>query len=213
MSASPYPSGDDDAIAQAQATTNQLGMWAFLTTEILLFGGLFVTYALFRHAYPETFRQGGRTMDFWLGTLNTAVLLTSSLFMALADRAVRANRPRVLRRCLVLTVLLGLVFLGIKGFEYHAKFVAHLVPGPDFKASGVANPRLQIFLFFYFTMTGLHAVHMIGGIIAVSWLLVLNSRHRLSPSRAEPVVIVGLYWHFVDCIWVFLYPLFYLVGR
>ena len=209
--ATPIVTGD--AAAEARATTNQLGMWVFLTTEILLFGGMFVVYSLYRGVYPAAFRQGGQTMDFWLGTLNTAVLLTSSLFMAVADRAVRANRRRQVTACLLVTILLGLAFLGIKSYEYHAKYAAHLVPGSRFRAGGGRAPQLQIFLFLYFAMTGLHAVHMIGGLAAVSWLLALNLRGRLSPARAEPVTMVGLYWHFVDCIWVFLYPLFYLVGR
>jgi len=188
-------------------------MWTFLTTEILFFGGFFAAYALFRCAYPEAFRQGGQTMDFWLGTLNTAVLLTSSFFIALGDRAVRANRRRLLTVCLVLTTLLGLAFLVIKGYEYHGKYADHLVPGPHFRAAGSDDPRLQIFFFLYFGMTGLHALHMVAGLVAMGWLLTLNARGRLSPARAEPVAIVGLYWHFVDCVWVFLYPLFYLAGR
>jgi cytochrome c oxidase subunit 3 len=198
---------------EAKAITNQLGMWAFLATEILFFGGLFVVYTLFRFTYPEIFQAGGRSMDFWLGTLNTAVLLTSSLFMAIADRAVRADRRALLTRCLAITALLGLVFLGIKAYEYHGKFAAHLVPGPGFVAPPGSRPQLQIFYFLYFAMTGLHAVHMIGGLAAVGWLWRLNSRGRLNSGRPEPVAIVGLYWHFVDCIWVFLYPLFYLAGR
>jgi cytochrome c oxidase subunit 3 len=201
------------ALREAKSATDHLGMWTFLTTEILFFGGFFIAYALFRGAYPEAFRQGGRTMDFWLGTLNTAVLLTSSFCMALADRAVRANRRRRLTVCLTLTALLGLVFLGIKAYEYHSKYVEHLIPGPGFHAAGSQDPRLQIFFFLYFGMTGLHALHMVGGLLAMGWLLRLNARGRLSPARSEPVEIVGLYWHFVDCIWVFLYPLFYLAGR
>jgi len=198
---------------EAKAVTNQLGMWTFLATEILFFGGLFVVYTLFRLTYPEIFRQGGQSMDFWLGTVNTAVLLTSSLFMALADRAVRANQRALLTRCLALTALLGLVFLGIKAYEYHGKFAEHLVPGPGFRGPPGSGPRLQIFYFLYFAMTGLHALHMLGGLAAVGWLWRLNAQGRLNSGRTEPVVIVGLYWHFVDCIWVFLYPLFYLAGR
>jgi cytochrome c oxidase subunit 3 len=200
-------------LREAKSATDHLGMWTFLTTEILFFGGFFVAYALFRGAYPEAFRQGGRTMDFWLGTLNTAVLLTSSFCMAWADRAAQAGQRRRLTVCLALTALLGAAFLGIKAYEYHKKYAAHLIPGPGFHAANGGDPRLQIFFFLYFGMTGLHALHMVGGLLAIGWLLRLNSLGRLSPARTGPVEIVGLYWHFVDCIWVLLYPLFYLAGR
>jgi cytochrome c oxidase subunit 3 len=188
-------------------------MWTFLATEVLLFGGLFLAYTLYRMSYPDVFADGGRTMEFWLGTLNTAVLLTGSLFMAVADHAVRTDRIPLLRKCLAATVALGIVFLVIKGFEYDAKFTGHLVPGRGFRPVGPAGQREQIFFFLYFAMTGLHALHMVGGVAAVSWLWILCARGRLSRRRPDPVAIVGLYWHFVDCIWIFLYPLFYLAGR
>lgn len=196
-----------------KSVTNHLGMWTFLATEILFFGGLFVAYAVLRLTYPDAFAAGARTMEFWLGTLNTAVLLTSSLFMAIGDRAVRANRRGLLALCLCATAFLGAVFLGIKAFEYHSKYVHHLIPGRRFQPGAPGGAPLQLVMFLYFAMTGLHAAHMVGGLLAVGWLLWLNARRRLSPERAEPVAIVGLYWHFVDCIWVFLYPLFYLPGR
>ena len=209
------------AAREDKSVTNHLGMWVFLATEVLFFGGMFLAYALYRHAYPESFRRGAREMELWAGTLNTAVLLASSLFMAIGDRAVRADRPRLLGLCLAATALLGAVFLGIKGYEYHEKFVRHLIPGPGFRpAPGIgllpptSNPQpQQIFFFLYFAMTGLHAAHMVIGLGAVAWLIFLHARGRLSPGRAGPVAIVGLYWHFVDCVWIFLYPLFYLVGR
>ena len=202
--------------AQARAdrsVTNHLGMWVFLATEVLFFGGMFVAYTLYRHAYPEIFRQGARSMEFWAGTVNTAVLLLSSFFLAVGDRAVLSGRRRLLGFCLAATWLLGAAFLGIKALEYASKFRAGLVPGPSFRAPAGAGPQIQIFFFLYFAMTGLHAVHMIGGLAAVGWLIALHLRGALTPARAEPVAIVGLYWHFVDCIWVFLYPLFYLPGR
>ena len=195
-----------------KSVTNHLGMWVFLATEVLFFGGMFLAYALYRRAYPESFRRGAREMELWAGTLNTAVLLASSLFMAIGDRAVRADRPRLLGLCLAATALLGAVFLGIKGYEYHGKWVRHLVPGAGFNAPA-GDPRTQLFFFLYFAMTGLHAAHMVIGLGAVAWLIFLHISGWLSPDRAGPVAIVGLYWHFVDCIWIFLYPLFYLVGR
>jgi len=196
-----------------RSVTNQLGMWVFLATEVLFFGGMFLAYTLYRQAYPEIFHQGAKLMEFWPGTINTALLLTSSLFMAIADRAVLADRERLAGTCLGLTWLLGAAFLGIKAFEYASKFHAGLVPGRSFRSPPGTGPRLQIFFFLYFAMTGLHAVHMIAGLAAVGWLIVRHRRGRLTPLAAEPVAIVGLYWHFVDCIWVFLYPLFYLPGR
>jgi cytochrome c oxidase subunit 3 len=191
--------------------TVDLGMWAFLATEMLFFGSLIVAYTLYRFAYPAVFRAGAHEMEFGLGTINTAVLLISSVFMALADRAVRAGKVRLGTGLLVATGMLGAVFLGIKAFEYHSKAVDHLIPGAHFRPGG--PPQLQLFFSLYFAMTGLHAIHMILGLGAVTWLIVRLRRGTLSPSNAEPLAAIGLYWHFVDCIWVVLYPLFYLPGR
>lgn len=200
----PFPESRDAA--------NQLGLWAFLATEVLFFGGLFTCYALYRHTYPEAFADGSKLLDFWIGTLNTAVLLTSSLFMVLGDQAIKAGRRSTLRRCLIATALLGLLFLGLKGFEYWQKYQEHLIPGANFHPGDAhAAPQLQLFVFLYFAMTGLHAVHMIAGLAALGWLLWLNHRNRLSREHHAAVEMVGLYWHFVDCVWVFLYPLLYLI--
>lgn len=192
-------------------TAQRLGLWTFLATEILFFGGLLTIYAIYRHAYPAAFAIGSHKLDFWIGTINTAVLLTSSLGMALGDHALRQDHRRALQACLVVTWLLGATFLLLKGVEYHHKFTEHLVPGAHFQAGGPFAPQVQLFIFIYFALTGLHAVHMIGGLIALSWLLWLNGRGRLSRERRAPVAMVGLYWHFVDSVWVFLYPLLYLV--
>jgi cytochrome c oxidase subunit 3 len=191
--------------------TVDLGMWAFLATEMLFFGSLLVAYTLYRATYPAVFRAGAHDMEFGLGTINTAVLLVSSVSMALADRAVRAGRTALGIGLLVATAGLGAVFLGIKGFEYHSKYVDHLIPGARFRAGG--PPQLPLFFSLYFAMTGLHALHMIMGLGAVLWLIVRLRRGTLSATNAEPLAAVGLYWHFVDCIWVILYPLFYLPGR
>lgn len=191
--------------------TVELGMWAFLATEMLFFGSLILAYTLYRVAYPAVFRAGARDMEFGLGTINTAVLLISSVCMALADRAVRAGRLKLGTGLLVATAVLGAGFLGIKAYEYQAKAVEHLVPGAHFRPGGA--PQLQLFFFLYFAMTGLHAIHMVLGLGAVAWLIVRLRRGTLSPTNAEPLAAVGLYWHFVDCIWVILYPLFYLPGR
>lgn len=196
---------------EQRSVANHLGLWIFLATEILLFGGLFTCYTIYRLAYPAAFGVGSRHLEFWIGTVNTAVLLTSSLFMALGDHAIKSDRRATLRWCLFAAWLLGALFLGLKFFEYSQKFHEHLIPGFDFRAEGPAAPQLQLFIFLYFAMTGLHALHMIVGLIALSWLLWLNHRQRLSAEHHAPVEMIGLYWHFVDCVWIFLYPLLYLI--
>jgi len=196
---------------ERHAETVDLGMWAFLATEMLFFGSLVATYTLYRASYPAVFRAGAHEMEFGLGTINTAVLLISSVCMALADRAVRAGRSRLGLGLLAATWVLGLGFLGIKGFEYYSKGVDHLIPGRHFRPG--ADPRLQMFFSLYFAMTGLHALHMVLGLGAVSWLILRVRRGTLGATNAEPLAAVGLYWHFVDCVWVLLYPLFYLPGR
>lgn len=197
--------------AEQRDVANHLGMWTFLATEILFFGGLFACYSVYRWTYPQAFIAGSHHLEFWIGTTNTAVLLTSSLTMALSDLAVKRNARGALAGWLVLTWLLGLTFLGLKFFEYYQKYTEHLIPGANFHfAAGEPKP-MELFIFLYFAMTGLHAVHMIIGLGAIAWLLRLNRRGRLTTERHAPVAMVGLYWHFVDCVWIFLYPLLYLV--
>ncbi|MDB6093226.1 MAG: cytochrome c oxidase subunit [Verrucomicrobia bacterium] len=202
---SPYVDAAQRALAQ------QLGMWAFIATEVLLFGGLFIAYAVYRVHYPDAFADGSRRLDFWIGTINTAVLLASSLAMAIADIAVRRDRRRLLSGCLAMTWLLGALFLVLKGYEYHQKFVEHLIPGPHFAPAGGPAAPEQLFFVLYFAMTGLHAVHMVIGLGVIAWLFVLSRRGRLGPASPGRVELAGLYWHFVDCVWVFLYPLLYLI--
>jgi cytochrome c oxidase subunit III len=201
----------DDLAQQYEAST--LGMWAFLLTEIMLFGGLFTGYAIYRLAYPEGFAEGSHHLDVLLGTLNTGVLIASSLMMAMAVHAAQAGRQPLLTRFLLLTIGLGLVFLGIKGYEYWHKFHEHLIPGLAFVYVSPQARHVELFLFFYFVMTGLHAIHMIIGLGLLATLAVLGWRGRFSPAYHTPVEIVGLYWHFVDIVWIFLYPLLYLIGR
>lgn len=193
------------------AVTVGLGVWTFIATEILFFGGLFVAYTLYRVNYPHVFAAGAREMELGSGALNTALLLVSSVFMATADRAVRAGRRGWARACLLATLVLGVAFLGIKGLEYRSHVLHRLVPGPGFRPG--TDPRLQMYFFLYFAMTGLHAAHMILGLGAILWLLREEALGRISPERPEPVAVVGIYWSFVDCVWLFLFPLFYLPGR
>ncbi len=201
----PYTDATQRSVAQ------QLGMWTFIATEILFFGGLFAAYLVYRATYPAVFVDGSPRLGFWFGTANTAVLLSSSLSMALADNAAKSGRRDQVRRCLAVTWLLGALFLGFKFWEYHQKFAEHLVPGAHFQAAGNAAPQLQLFFLLYFTLTGLHAIHMLIGLGAIAWVASRTSRSRPTTACVAPVEMTGLYWHFVDCVWVFLYPLLYLV--
>lgn len=200
-----------DDLAQQHEASN-LGMWAFLLTEVMFFGGLFVGYTVYRTAYLPGFIAGSQHLDVLIGTLNTAVLISSSLTMALAVHAAQEGRPQLLVRCLLLTMLLGLVFLGFKGYEYWHKYHAGLVPGFTFSYTGPYARHVELFLTFYFAMTGLHALHMLIGLGVLAVLVGLARRGHFSAQYHTPVEMVGLYWHFVDIVWIFLYPLLYLIG-
>jgi len=200
----------DDLPQQLDAST--FGMWVFLLTEIMFFGGLFAGYSVYRSAYPEAFTEGSLHLDLVLGTVNTIVLIGSSLTMALAVRAAQLGDNRWVSNYLIGTLTLGSVFLGIKAFEYHHKFIEHLVPGPAFVLNG-ASPHVEMFFNFYFAMTGMHALHMvIGGGLLIYFIFQARAK-RYSPDYYGPVEVMGLYWHFVDIVWIFLFPLLYLVGH
>jgi cytochrome c oxidase subunit 3 len=201
----------DDSVQQHEASW--LGMWVFLGTEVMFFGGMFLGYTFYRTAYPQGFAAASNHLDIWLGTINTAVLICSSFTMALAVRAGQIGQNRLVKIFLCLTIVLGIVFLGIKFTEYYQKFEEHLVPGWDFRFEGALVSSAEIFFSFYFAMTGMHAVHMIIGISLLTVLIVKTARGRFSASYNTPVELVGLYWHFVDIVWIFLFPLLYLVGR
>jgi cytochrome c oxidase subunit 3 len=200
-----------------QAFAATFGMWVFLASELLFFGPLLFGYVYLRLRFPDACAHASRHTDFLLGTLNTAVLLTSSFTMALAGAAANAGQRRRALRLLVATAALGLLFLVIKGWEYHAEFAEHLFPGPGFHPRDAgAEPLMhgmELFFLLYFALTGLHALHLIAGIVAC--LLVALRLRRPPPAGAGPeaVELAGLYWHFVDLAWIFLYPLLYLVGR
>jgi cytochrome c oxidase subunit 3 len=201
----------DDPVQQYEAST--LGMWIFLATEVMFFGGLFAGYVVYRAAYPEAWAEGSRHLDITLGAVNTAVLIGSSLTMALAVRAAQVGHRGAQVLFLVLTLVLGSVFLGIKGVEYFHKFEEHLIPGATFQWEG-ANPRnIQLFYSFYFAMTGMHALHMIVGIGILATLIVMAWRGRFTPAYFTPMEVSGLYWHFVDIVWIYLFPLLYLIDR
>ena len=203
----------DDLEQQREAST--LGMWAFLITEIMFFGGLFLGYSVYRFNYPEAFAEGSHHLDVTLGSINTTVLIGSSLTMALAVRGAQLGRRNTAVGSLLLTVLLGCVFLGIKAVEYGHKFEEQLVPGTSFGYSStqVDPGQLELFFSFYFAMTGLHAFHMIIGIAILLVLVWKTWKGRFTPSYYAPLEMTGLYWHFVDIVWIFLFPLLYLIGR
>jgi len=201
-----------ESLAQ-QSLAASLGMWVFLLTEVMFFGGLFAAYVVYRYSYPEAFHHASRELDIVLGTINTVVLIGSSVTVVMAIHSTTLGHRKRASLFLVLTMLLGAVFLVIKGFEYSHKFHEHLVPGAGFVFEEPFQRRAQIFFSLYFFMTGLHALHMVIGIGLFTWLLVMNVRRRFSPSYHAPMETIGLYWHFVDIVWIFLFPLLYLVGR
>ena len=200
----------DDAEQQRDAST--LGMWVFLVTEIMFFAGMFTAYVVYRSLYPHAFAHASHHLNVVLGCINTVVLITSSLTMALAVHAAQVGHRRTLLLCLVLTMALGATFLCIKGFEYAHKFHEGLVPGPAFTYSGPDAPEAQLFFSIYFAMTGVHALHMIIGIGVLAVLVAAARRGRYTPAYHTPVELSGLYWHFVDIVWIFLFPLLYLFG-
>jgi cytochrome c oxidase subunit 3 len=212
----------DDGEQQYEAAN--LGMWLFLATEILFFGGLFAGYTQYRYWYQDEFAFGSHHLDVWLGAINTGVLLTSSLTMALAVLAAQTSDREGTVRFLILTMILGSLFLGVKAYEYHHKYIDRLVPGPAFEMpaihdatashpplSEIAAGPVEIFFSFYFAMTGLHALHMVIGIAILGWLTIRAGRGAFSSDYFTPVEMTGLYWHFVDIVWVFLFPLLYLI--
>jgi cytochrome c oxidase subunit 3 len=200
---------------QHQAAT--LGRWMFLATEVMFFGGVFLGYAVARYYYPEAFAAGSAELNVPLGALNTAVLLGSSLTMALAVRAAQLADRRGLVRSLLLTLVLGTAFLVIKGFEYRHDWAVGTVPRLRFDPRpksdrGLVPGQVELFFMLYFTMTGLHALHMVIG-MAVMGVMTFRARGgRYTTGYYAPVEALGLYWHFVDIIWIYLFPLFYLVG-
>jgi cytochrome c oxidase subunit 3 len=201
----------DNLDQQREAGT--LGMWVFLVTEVLFFGGLFITYIVYRRWYPDAFAVGSHELDITLGTINTAVLITSSLTMALAVHSAQLGQRRLLLLFLIATMLLGSTFLGIKGVEYYHKYTEHHIPGPGFQFEAEYFRHAQLFFSLYFLMTGLHALHMIIGLGIMLWMLWWSWSGVITREYYSPIEISGLYWHFVDIVWIFLFPLLYLIGR
>jgi cytochrome c oxidase subunit 3 len=198
---------------RTQREASALGMWVFLVTEVLFFGGMFTAYVVYRAAYRHDFEGASNLLDIKLGAFNTAVLLMSSLTMALAVWASSLGRRKLIILFLLATMALGTVFLGVKVVEYKQKFDHHEVPGAHFVVpEGLGKPS-EMFFSLYFCMTGLHALHMIIGLGLLAWLVLKARRGEFTPAYNTPVDMVGLYWHFVDIVWIFLFPLLYLLGR
>jgi cytochrome c oxidase subunit 3 len=198
---------------EQQKEVSNLGMWVFLATEVLFFGGLFLMYSIYRAWYADAFAAASRQLVLWAGTTNTVVLITSSLTMALAVRGAQTGERRAVMLFLALTMLLGTAFLGIKAFEYYTEFVEHHVPGPGFQFEGPHLAHAQLFFSLYFVMTGIHALHMIIGLGIMSVMLWWTWRGTITRDYSNPIEVSGLYWHFVDIVWIFLFPLLYLIGR
>lgn len=198
---------------QQQHEASTLGMWLFLITEVMFFGGLFMAYFLYRHWYPEAWAEGSNELDIVLGGINTAVLIASSLTMAMAVRAAQTGARRATVNWLLITMVFGVTFLVIKFFEYKHKFELNHIPGANFVFEGPHKDQVEIFLSLYFAMTGLHALHMVIGFGLLSTIAWMAHKGRFSPEWYTPVELSGLYWHFVDIVWIFLFPFLYLVHR
>jgi cytochrome c oxidase subunit III len=227
---------------EQQKESSTLGMWIFLVTEVLFFGGMFLTYTINRHEYFTAFGISSNTLDITLGTINTGVLIMSSLTMAMAVWSAQVGKKALVTGFLIATLALGTVFLGVKVVEYKQKFDHHLIPGRSFDIwYRVDNPTAaddpkeiatereelhkatltdpdiqshgQLYFSLYFAMTGLHALHMIVGAGLLIWLIKESFRGRFTPQYNTPVENIGLYWHFVDIVWIYLFPLLYLIDR
>ncbi len=197
---------------EQEVSACKLGMWLFLCTEILMFGGLFVSYVIYKRMYPEVFLQGSTFLDWKLGALNTVVLLISSLTMALSIYYAQKNQNSKSTSCLWLTLLCGFIFMGVKYVEYSHKLHLGLAPGSFFSYTETTTlTQLPLYFSFYYCMTGLHGSHVLAGMIAIFWLIVRSHKKHFGPAYYIPLECVGLFWHLVDLIWIYLFPLLYLV--
>lgn len=196
---------------EQQFEASKIGMWLFLVTEILLFGGLFVGFGLMQSRFPEAFVQAHHHLDRSLGAVNTVVLLVSSFSMVMAVWAARNSKQKLLVGMLLVTLACASVFLGVKYLEYSHKFHEGLLPGKFYHHQGDTVPNQFVFFSFYFMMTGLHGIHIVGGMLAMTWLLIRSLRGHFNANYYTPVDLVGLYWHLVDLIWIYLFPLLYLI--
>ena len=197
---------------EQQRESAKLGMWLFLLTEVLLFGGLFCAYAIYRAWHPEMFSNAHQLLNVWLGGINTVVLITSSVTMALSIRSLQLNQKKQAIWYIYTTIALAGVFLVIKYFEYSHKIHLGQLPGKFYTYQGLEGTNPHVFFSVYFMMTGLHGFHVLCGIGAMIWLLRRIKANEFNAEYYTPVEMTGLYWHLVDLIWIFLFPLFYLIG-
>lgn len=200
------------ATPDQQRETASIGMWIFLITEVMLFGGLFMAYTVYRLSAPQAFDTGSSEMEITLGAINTAVLICSSFTMALAVHSAETGKTRLLALFLITTMIIGAIFIGIKFTEYYLHYRDHKVPGFWFEFHGINAAKVQMFFVFYFIMTGLHALHMTIGLGVLSVLLFRTLLGSFSAAYHTAVDLGGLYWHFIDIVWVFLYAVFYIPG-
>jgi cytochrome c oxidase subunit 3 len=200
-----------DDLSQQRESAN-LGMWVFLGTELMFFGGVFLAYTVYRLTYARAFDEGTRHLDLVAGSINTLILLTSSFLFSIAISTFQARRRALTLLLLGVTVLLGVAFLGIKGFEYQEDWRHGFLPGPAFTYQGPAHDQVQLFFVLYFIATGLHALHLLIGVMLTLVLMALVVWSWFRPGREVAIGVFGLYWHFVDFIWIFIFPLFYLLG-
>lgn len=198
--------------AEQEFETSKFGVWLFLVTEIMMFGGLFVAYALYRGMYPDMFHEASHHLNKVMGGINTVVLICSSLSMALAIAMVQRNQTKKAVALLLSTIAFAGVFLVIKYFEYSHKIHEGLLPGAFFTNKEITHPKADLFFSLYFIMTGIHGLHVIIGIGLITWVLIRARRNEFNSSYYTPVEMVGLYWHLVDLIWIYLFPLMYLIG-
>ena len=197
--------------APTQQHAARLGMWLFLATEILLFTALFTAYSLYRYLFPETFHAASRYIETSIGLTNTLVLITSSLTVALALHSARQGKGRRAAVLLAVTLVFGGAFMVLKGFEYHHHFVTGQLPGRYYSFAELTVPGAAMFFTVYFLMTGLHGLHVLAGMGVLGWLAARAWRGDFSPAYHTPVELGGLYWHLVDLVWIFLFPLLYLI--
>lgn len=198
-------------VQQREAAT--LGMWVFLATEVLFFGGLFLSYTVYRAVYPTEFAEAGKHLNITIGTINTAVLLTSSFFMALAVHAAKTDKSKKCAIYLWVTWILGFAFMLLKAYEYYDDIKEHVIPGATVTPEAGSTPIPRLLYFIYYAMTGLHATHLTIGLCVIAVMAVRAARGSFSKDYHTPVELTGLYWHFVDIVWIFLYPLLYLMDR
>ena len=200
----------EDLAVQEHAV--RLGMWIFLGSEVLLFGGLFALYAAYRSEHGQEFHAALAHNHVLIGSANTVVLIVSSFTVAWAIHALRMGRRRTCMAALAATIALGCAFLALKGVEYTAHFAEGIVPGPGYASAELPGHGARLFFSLYFFMTGLHALHMVGGVAVIAYLAYRVQRRRTTAAYHAELEMGGLYWHLVDCIWIFLWPLFYLTG-